>query len=135
MPIFTSNRVHQGMMKTKPQQPLIPGSVAGNIYSSHLMGATSNLGTTASGDIHISGCWGTHLPKSPVGHQQEQQSASHPKSNLCTHCKIKPIAQLPTSLRSCSKISKTCSYSMSFLLYIKRAHYIYLLLFVAVTNA
>lgn len=33
------------------------------------------------------------------------------------------------SLRFCSQISKTCSYCTSFLLYTKRAHYVYLVLF------
>lgn len=47
-----------------------------NIYICHLMGGTCNAGNTASGDSHISGCWGISLPQYVVGHRQEHQSAS-----------------------------------------------------------
>lgn len=116
-----------------PQQSLSSASVAANIYSSHLMGGTRYLGKQRYPHFWVLG-----YPSSPSTLWDTSRSTSQhlmPNPTSASTAKIKPNAQHPTSVRSCSKISKTCSYSMSFLLYIKRTHYIYLLLFVAVTNA
>lgn len=47
-----------------------------NIYISHFMEGTCSVGNTASGNSHVSRCWGTSFPQYLVGHQQEHQSAS-----------------------------------------------------------
>lgn len=140
LPIFTSNREFiTGMMKIKPPCPTAVTELSFSCSKYlQLPSYGRNMLFGQHSKQRYPHFWVLGYPSSPSTLWDTSRSTSQhlmPNPTSASTAKIKPNAQHPTSVRSCSKISKTCSYSMSFLLYIKRTHYIYLLLFVAVTNA